>query len=92
MLLNHSWHRIKGALVKFPKPVGPTEAFFAAIVIPKDAKAGDQCGCRYFTLEFSPIRINGTILGEWDHEKYLNYRDGPPPTKEAFLTALEPMI
>ena len=82
----------KGALVKFPRPVGPTEAFYVAIIIPKTAIPNDLCSCRFITLEFSPRRVNGTVLGEWDHENYINHGDGPPPTREAFMTALESLF
>lgn len=82
----------KGALIKFPEPVGPTEAFFAAIIIPKNAEPGDICDCRYITLELSPSRVSGTILGEWNFDKYINHGDGPPPTEKDFLTAIERLI
>lgn len=82
----------RGALVKFPQPVGPTEAFYAAIIIPQNAEPGDACSCRYITLEFSPWRTNGTIIGEWDHEEYINHGDGPSPTREEFLLVIESML
>ncbi len=68
----------RGVIVQFPKPLGPTEVFFAAIVIPFNAERGDKCSCRYFTLELSSDRPDKTILGEWNGSMHSNCGAGPP--------------
>jgi hypothetical protein len=73
----------RGVIVQFPKPLVPTEAFFVAIVIPSNARKGDKCSCRYFTLELSAS--DKTVLGEWSDEGlHLNCGPGPPSAQHYF--------
>ncbi|MBK7394417.1 MAG: hypothetical protein IPI64_14170 [Chloracidobacterium sp.] len=70
--------KYRAVIVEFPEPLGPTEVFFVAIVIPIDAKRGDKCPCQYFTLELSSDGPNDTVLGEWKGSGHLNCGLGPP--------------
>jgi len=70
-------------LVTLPAPQAPTEAYFAAIVVP---------ALRYFTLEDAYRPVDGaryTVLGEWtDAGIHVNHGAGPPPEPEPFLAAI----
>jgi hypothetical protein len=87
------------AVVRFPEPQGTTEAHMVAIVVTSDlpaiapgAKELPQVDARYFTLE-KGFRFKGgaerTVICEWTKTAHLNGGDGPPPTVDAFLAAIE---
>lgn len=79
----------KGVIIKFPEPKGPAEAFMTAIVVPADAKPGEKCRVRYFTLELSPPRPHHTTMCEWSDFGHMNLVvDDPPPNIEAFKQAV----
>jgi hypothetical protein len=88
--LRASWHDLDAyevALVTMPPPGGVTDAYLAAIAVPKG-----EGGVRYLVLERSVPDADGnptTVLGEWlaagDH---VNLGDGPPPEPDAFLAAV----
>ena len=71
-------HRI--ALVTFPAPQEPPEAYFAAITT----------GGRYLVLEYGIDIVRDepyTVMCEWTAEgSHLNGGPGPRPTADAFLT------
>jgi hypothetical protein len=85
-----SWHDVgthEIALVRMPPPGGVTDAYLAAIAVPKDGES-----VRYLVLERSVSTEAGqptTVLGEWlsggDH---VNLGAGPPPEPAAFLAAV----
>jgi hypothetical protein len=88
--LGASWHDLGGyevALVRMPPPGGVTDAYLAAIAVPKDGEK-----VRYLVLERSVAGDTGlptTVLGEWlsagDH---VNLGAGPPPDPALFLAAV----
>jgi len=79
----------KGVIIEFPEPKGPAEAFMTAIVVPADAKPGEKCRVRYFTLELSPPRPHHTTMCEWSDFGHMNLAvDDPPPNIEAFKQAV----
>lgn len=78
----------RAVIIKFPEPLGPAEAFMVAMVIPATAEPGDQCLLRYITLEFSPNRLNRTVLAEWIDGGHVNRGDGPEPEVAAFRSAV----
>ena len=88
--LTASWHDLgdyEVALVRMPPPGGVTDAYLAAIAVPKDGEA-----VRYLVLERSVTGEGGqasTVLGEWlsggDH---VNLGAGPPPDPARFLAAV----
>ncbi|WP_371479890.1 hypothetical protein [Kitasatospora sp. NBC_00315] len=83
-LLEREGHRL--LLVTLPEPIAPTEAYFAAVVLPPGADS-----CRYLTLEYSVGPADGapgTVLGEWADQNHVNLGQGPEPTPEAFVTAV----
>ena len=72
-----------------PQPVAMTEAFFTALAC---MTANSKPMVRYFTLElgFSQTHALRTVIGEWTPDRsHVNYGDGPEPTAEAFVSALE---
>ncbi len=83
-LLDREGNRL--LLVTLPEPIAPTEAYFAAVVLPTGATS-----CRYFTLEYSigPFDgVPGTVLGEWAQQNHVNLGEGPEPEPDAFVTAV----
>jgi hypothetical protein len=88
--LGASWHEAGGheiALITLPPPGGVTDAYLAAIVVPK---GGGKV--RYLVLERGVPDAAGhptTVLGEWlaagDHA---NMGVGPGPEPEPFLAAV----
>jgi hypothetical protein len=89
--LTASWHDLgdyEVALVRMPPPGGVTDAYLAAIAVPKHGEA-----VRYLVLERSVTGEGGqpsTVLGEWlsggDH---VNLGAGPPPDPARFLAAVQ---
>jgi hypothetical protein len=88
--LGASWHEADGyeiALITLPPPGGVTDAYLAAIVVPKGGG-----NVRYLVLERGVPDTAGkptTVLGEWlaggDH---FNMGAGPGPEPEPFLAAV----
>lgn len=78
----------RGVIIKFPEPKGPVEAFMAAIVIPADAKPGDHCRGRYFTLELCLEHPSTTALCEWSDFGHKMLTESPPPILEDFEKAI----
>jgi len=76
--------RHRGVIVKMPKPLGPAEAYFVAIVVPTDALPAEKCLCRYYTLELSAKGPSETVFCEWTEEAHMNRGSGVPPKLDAF--------
>ncbi|MFD5465440.1 hypothetical protein ACFWIQ_21800 [Kitasatospora sp. NPDC127059] len=77
-------HRL--LLVTLPTPAGSTEAYFAAVILPRGAKT-----VRYLTLEHAINPFDGTpgtVLGEWTTQGHLNHGQGPSPVDELFVAAV----
>jgi len=75
-------------VVTMPTPMEQPEAYFGAMVVPRD----EEAPIRYLTLEMSYDVVNRlpcTVGGEWNREGHLNLGEGPEPTIEAFLGWLE---
>ena len=72
-------------LVTMPAACHAAEAYFVGIIADEEQNAW-----RCFTLEHAwtlddrPV----TVLGEWTANGHVNYGDGPPPERQAFLEAL----
>ena len=92
------------AVIEMPPPRGITEVYFTAIVVLHDlerARGDDDdrgpsapAAMRYVTLERGVSEDGGvrTVLCEWDERGHSNFGDGPPPTLEAFVGAVEQMV
>ena len=84
------------AVIEFPEPKETTEAFMVALVVAIDPSSDqpfdkDRIQARYYTLEKGHSQPNQqrTVLGGWDTTSRLNFGEGPEPTVEAFVAALE---
>lgn len=84
-------------IVKMPTPIAVTEAYFVGILPTESqecAEAPEEIAFRYFTLEYGS-RMDGTsrtVLCAWAGDNHFNLGDGPPPTLEAFIAALDERI
>ena len=87
-------------VVKFPRPERMTEAFFSAIVIPKDI-APEANGenpdnrCRYLTLELGiseTQRTLNTVMCEWRRGAHFNYGIGPDPMVDEFIQRVRALM
>ncbi|MCX5207834.1 hypothetical protein OG689_00610 [Kitasatospora sp. NBC_00240] len=81
-------HRL--LVVVLPRPAGPAEAYYTAVVQPDGADH-----CRYFTLELAVNPFTGepyTVLGEWADGSHANLGSGPAPELAAFLTAVVALL
>jgi hypothetical protein len=88
-------------VIELPKPERMTEAYFVALVFQKQKRLLSSIKsilAHYFTLELGvdiTDKSTYTVLCEWKIDKkgspasHMNYGDGPPPEKEAFLEALK---
>ncbi|MFZ1699255.1 MAG: serine/threonine-protein kinase [Pyrinomonadaceae bacterium] len=82
-----------GAIVKLPDPAAPSEAFFVAIIMPDAEIFGSDARVRFLTLESSPCRSNGTIIGEWiGEDMHKNYGPGPVPTFQNFYELVDNIL
>jgi hypothetical protein len=90
--------RFPSAIVVMPEPLGPTEAYFVAIVLHVDVTAmqggqepPEQPDLSYYTLE-KGVTLGGesrTVLCGWNADgAHLNYGDGPPADFDAFVAAV----
>lgn len=72
-------------LVTMPAACHAAEAYFVAIT-PHDEPDAWRCFTleHAWTLDDQPV----TVLGEWTAAGHVNYGDGPPPERQAFLEAL----
>ena len=84
--------KYRGVIITFPTPVAPSEAFMIGFVAPNDVKINESCDSRYFTLELSPPRSNGTVLCEWTAHGHQNLGEGPVPDVETFRGVVETEI
>ena len=74
-------------IVTLPPAYNMVEAHFAAIAV-----VADQV--RYLVLEesWSPVHERATVLGEWAADGHLNLGLGPPPDRQAFVTAVSALL
>ncbi|HZN67234.1 MAG TPA: hypothetical protein VFB66_18240 [Tepidisphaeraceae bacterium] len=90
------------AIVSLPQPLGPTEAYFIALVLHVDLGTLQGDGpmpenpeLSYYTLEHG-VGLRGesrTVLCAWNAEEaHLNFGDGPPAEFEAFVEAVRRQI
>ena len=93
--------RIKGypgILVNMPPPADTAEAYFAGILLKIDTNTDthpENPEVAYITLEKgnNPYEAERTVLCGWTTDgTHVNYGDGPTPTQEAFIEAIEKMI
>jgi hypothetical protein len=85
------------AIIQFPHPMEPTEAYMSAVVAELDLESEieerpdtNSIHSRYFTLE-QGVSLDGesrTVLAESFAEGRANYGDGPLPTPEAFADSI----
>ena len=85
-------------VITMPPPSETAEAFFVAIILKIDPQVEElpkQPDFAYLTLE-KGINMDGTersVLCGWTtDDSHMNYGDGPEPTQEAFVAAVEKMI
>lgn len=82
---------------KMPAPLASAEAHFIGVVLtgfPQLADSKDAATFRYFTLEHG-LNLDGTIrtvMCEWVQNSHHNFGDGPVPTVEAFIEAMEKIV
>lgn len=84
-------------ILKMPSPVAASEAHLVGVLLTglqQAAESEAEPGFRYFTLEHGVKldRTTRTVLCEWDEAGHKNFGDGPPPTVEAFASAIEGLI
>jgi hypothetical protein len=78
------------ALIVMPPPHGGLEAWFVAAVARFE---GDDAFARCFTLDRIPELDPSAAVLEWDVDGNRKlHRDGCPPTREAFLDAVEEIV
>jgi hypothetical protein len=72
-------------LVTMPAAARAAEAYFVAVALYAEPDAW-----RCFTLEHTWTLDDqpATVLGEWTASGHVNYGDGPPPERQAFLDVL----
>ncbi|QDV19399.1 hypothetical protein Pan153_40640 [Gimesia panareensis] len=84
-------------VVEMPEPQEAAEAHMVAILVPIDLSKDppseeeqEQIKAHYYTLEksFSLTGEPRTVLAEWGESRHSNYGEGPEPTVEAFVAAL----
>ena len=81
-------------LLKMPVPIAAAEAHMVGVILtglPQDEEPESKGSFRYFTLEHG-VNLDDTIrtvFCEWNEGSHLNFGDGPPPTVEAFASAIE---
>ncbi|MBZ0119481.1 MAG: hypothetical protein K8H88_21000 [Sandaracinaceae bacterium] len=86
---------LDAVIVTMPQARFPVEAIMTAIVrrTTRRMLVFSRRELRYLTLEVG-VTLTGdqagrTVLGEWTQEpSHLNFGDGPPPTREDFVTAV----
>jgi hypothetical protein len=80
----------RAAVICLPPPERMTEAYFTALVVFPAKRAfwsRRRAPWRYYTLEYG-TELDGTgrtVFCQWKDGDHLNFGDGPPPEKEAFL-------
>jgi hypothetical protein len=85
---------LPAVILKMPSPVAAAEAYLVGVLLTglQEAQDAESKVCfRYFTLEHG-ANLDGTtrtVLCEWADGGHLNFGDGPRPTVEAFINALE---
>jgi hypothetical protein len=88
------------AVITFPAPACPPEAYFAAAVclVDGDGVSGQKATVRYLTLERTvetpeSAGTEPTVMGEWTAEgTHINYGAGPRPTRDAFIEAVRSLV
>jgi hypothetical protein len=92
--------RVKGLssiIVSMPPPARTGEAYFVGISLAMQLDEDEQpkdVNVTYLTLEKGK-EMDGsdcTVLCAWEGEEHLNHGNGPEPTLEAFVGAMEEMI
>jgi len=84
---------LPGVLIEMPKPLKMPEAHFVAILLVAELNRESTTSPKiaYYTLEKSsvPGGPDFTMLGRWSGDGvHSNLGCGPPPEKEAFLSAV----
>jgi hypothetical protein len=87
-------------VISFPHAAEVAENHFAAVAYRPARRGffllkGEPASLRYLALEFGRTFPEGketTVLGEWTAEGHLNYCDGPEPTVDNFLEAVQPIL
>jgi hypothetical protein len=89
------------AILEFPPPREPPNAYLVALLLPADVTEGNAASVdlagvqgRYFALEKGDDLAGGvvTFLTEWQGTKHSNYGPGPAPAVEAFATAIRDLL
>lgn len=92
-------HDYPCAVIEFPAPREPAEAFMVAVVAPVDVDGEPLADTlkvtgRYFTLEkgVTFTKEPRTVLAEWTDESHINYGDGPAARVVPFVAAIEKLM